>query len=484
MTNLKHMDKLFARQPGNSLLSLAFDASHVEGALVRRTNGTVEIRRSFTASLALDPLTAEIELVARELRNQLDAQQIRERWCVVSLPLSWVLTCSVKLPEIPEADVPDFLSLEAERGFPYAPDELMLATSRFTTADGARYATLVAVPRQQVTRLEAVLAAAQLRPVSFSLGLTALQPAADARAPGVLALWPGEAGVGIQITAGGGVVALRMIDGVYEPAGGHQELLADQLRREVRITLGQLPAEIRDEIQTVRVLGRSELAVEIAEGAEAGARNWGCSLEHIREHAAQEFGVKVPAGTAISPAVAVAVRRLAGEPGMEFLPPKISQWQQLTERYSSGRLFYAGAGAGAVAAVVMLAFLVQQILLWHWQSQWARMEPRVTELTQMRDEIRRYRPWFDESVRTLSILKCVTEAFPVDGAISAKTLELREPARVTCSGTARNREALITMLDNLRRQSNSVAEVHIETTRGNTPLEFTFNFQWRGPGAP
>jgi hypothetical protein len=167
---------------------------------------------------------------------------------------------------------------------------------------------------------------------------------------------------------------------------------------------------------------------------------------------------------------------------MEFLPPKISAWQQFTERYSSGKLAYVGAGAGAVAAIVLLAFFVQQIMLWHWQSKWAGMEKRVTELTQMRDQIRRYRPWYDESVRTLSILKRMTEAFPQDGAVSAKALELREPARVTCSGTARNREALIKTLDQLSKV-NEISDVHIEMTRGNTPLEFTFNFQWRGPGA-
>jgi hypothetical protein len=109
------------------------------------------------------------------------------------------------------------------------------------------------------------------------------------------------------------------------------------------------------------------------------------------------------------------------------------------------------------------------------------MEAKVTELTQMRDQIRRYRPWYDESVRTLSILKRLTEAFPQDGAISAKTIELREPARVTCSGTARNRDALIKALDQLRT-AHEISDVHIEMTRGNTPLEFTFNFQWGGPG--
>lgn len=467
------------RQPGKSLLGLAFDGSRLDGAWVRRTNGSVEVRKSFSASLSLDPLTAEVELAGREIRKQLDAEQIRERWCAVCLPLNWALTLTVKLPEIPEEDVADFLQIEAERGFPYSPDDLMLAHSRFRTGDGTQFATLVGIPREHVTRLEAVLQTAQLRPVTFSLGLTALQPTDPE--DGTLTLLPGDSTVGMQISCGGGLAALRTLDGAYEQVGATRELQIEHIARELRITLGQLPAPVREELKRLRVLGRSEAATQLAEELREPAADWGLRIEHTRDHAAREHGIKVPGNTAISAAFSVAVRRLAGVPGMEFLPPKISAWKQFSDRYSSGKLAYAGAAAGAVALLVALAFLAQQFIIWHWEAKWKAMEPKVVELTQMRDQIRRYRPWFDESVRTLSILKRMTEAFPQDGAVSAKTVELREPARVTCSGTARNREALIKTLDELRK-AREISDVHIEMTRGNTPLEFTFNFQWRGPG--
>ncbi len=479
MIDLKNIDKLFQRQPGSSLLGLSFDGSRLEGVLVHRTNGSVEIKKSFSASLSLDPLTAEVELAAREIRKQLDAEQVRERWCAVCVPLSWALTLTVKLPEIPEEAVADFLQIEAERGLPYGPEALMLAHSRFRTANGDHYATLVGIPREHVTRLEAVLTGAQLRPVTFSLGLTALQPAEADAAEGVLVLHPGESTVGMQISSGGGVPMLRTLDGAFEQVGPERELQVEHIAREIRITLGQLQPEVREVLKRIRVFGRSEAAQELAEEMRARADSLGLKVEHVREHALEECGIKLLAGIPISAALSVAVRRLAGREGMEFLPPKISQWQRLTERYSSGKLAYAGMGAGAVAAIVLLAFLVQQIIFWHWQSKWNGMEKQVQELTQIRDQIRRYRPWYDESVRSLTILKRLTEAFPEDGAISAKTIELREPARVICSGTARNRDALITTLDRLRAAAG-VSDVHIEMTRGNTPLEFTFNFQWGG----
>lgn len=479
MMDLKQMDKLFHRRPGNSLLGLAFDGSRLDGVWVRRTNGSVEIKKAFSASLSLDPLTAEVELAGREIRKQLDAEQVRERWCAVCLPLNWALTQTVKLPDIPEEDVADFLQVEAERGFPYGPDELMLAHSRFTAGEGGRFATLVGVPREHVTRLEAVLQTAQLRPVTFTLGLTALQPADGA--DGTLALLPGESTVGMQISGGGGVATLRALDGAYEQVGAERELQAEHITRELRITLGQLPHEVRDGVKRIRVFGRSEAATQLAEELRGAARDWGLKIELTRDHATEECGIKVPAGLVVSAALSVAVRRLAGRPGLEFLPPKITAWERFNRRYSAGKLVYAGAGAGALVLLVALAFLAQQIVLWRWQARWSGMEPKVVELTKIRDQIRRYRPWHDESARTLSILKRLTEAFPQDGAVSAKTVELRPPARVSCSGTARNRDALITMLDQLRK-THEISDVHIEMTRGNTPLEFTFNFQWKGPG--
>lgn len=471
--------EFWKRQPGSSLLGLAFDGSRLDGVWVRRTNGSVEVKKSFSASLSLDPLTAEVELAGREIRKQLDAEQIRERWCAVCLPLNWALTLTVKLPEIPDEAVADFLQIEAERGFPYSPDELMLAHSRFRAATGDQFATLVGIPREHVTRLEAVLHTAQLRPVTFSLGLTTLQPAEGA--DGLLALLPGDSTLGMEITCGGGVAALRTLDGAYEQVGATRELQTEHIARELRITLGQLPPEVRDAVKRVRVFGRGEAATQLVEELRGPAEDWGLKIEQARDHATEEHGIKIPAGMAVSAALSVAVRRLAGAAGMEFLPPKISAWQQFSERYSSGKLAYAGAAAGAVALLVALAFLTQQIIIWHWQAKWRGMETKVVELTQMRDQIRRYRPWYDESVRTLSMMKRLTEAFPQDGAVSAKTVEMRESARVTCSGTARNREAYNKMLDQLRK-AHEISDVHTEAQRGSTPLEFTFNFQWGGPG--
>src|SRR5260221_13710582 len=160
----------------NAVLGLALDGSRLGGVVLRRTGGSVEVQQSFSVSLTLDPLTNDAELVGREIRNHLDAAGVRERQCVVGLPLKWVLTAHATLPALPEADLASFLQIEAERVFPCDITSLLLATSRYQTASGEPHATLVGIPRGQAELIEKVLRAAQLKPVSFSLGLAALQP--------------------------------------------------------------------------------------------------------------------------------------------------------------------------------------------------------------------------------------------------------------------------------------------------------------------
>ena len=111
-----------------SVLGLSFDAGHLEGAVVKRTNGSVTILKLFTAALSLDPLTNEPELVGQEIRNILEKAGIREKRCAVCLPLSWALTLQTKVPDLPEADLESLLVLEAERGFPYGPESLLIST--------------------------------------------------------------------------------------------------------------------------------------------------------------------------------------------------------------------------------------------------------------------------------------------------------------------------------------------------------------------
>jgi hypothetical protein len=137
--------------------------------------------------------------------------------------------------------------------------------------------------------------------------------------------------------------------------------------------------------------------------------------------------------------------------------------------------------AGIVTLVVGL-FLFQEIQLVHLRSQWSGMAVKVKELDGLQQQIRTYRPWFDDSFRGLSVLRQLTLAFPEDGAVTAKSVEIRGGSVVNCSGTASDNAALLRMLNQLRG-AEGVTDLKVDQIRGKSPMQFTFDFHWNKGGA-
>src|SRR5471030_2314698 len=134
-----------------SLLGLTLDGSRLEGVVLRRTNGSLQLKQSFSAMLTLDPLTGAPELVAREIRNQLDAAGVRERNCIVGLPLKWALTGQTELPQLPEEDAASLLQIESEKCFHSDPATLRTDDSRCALPAGKQFVTLVGISNSQIT---------------------------------------------------------------------------------------------------------------------------------------------------------------------------------------------------------------------------------------------------------------------------------------------------------------------------------------------
>jgi Tfp pilus assembly protein PilN len=105
------------------------------------------------------------------------------------------------------------------------------------------------------------------------------------------------------------------------------------------------------------------------------------------------------------------------------------------------------------------------------------MSAKAKELDGLQQQIRQYRPWFDDSFRSLAILRQLTTAFPEDGAVTAKTVEIHEGNVVNCSGTARDNAALLRTLSQLRA-ADGVTGLKVDQIRGKSPMQFTFDFHW------
>ena len=471
--------KFLKRKAPTTLLGLTLDGGKLDGVVLRRVNGTLQKLQSFSAALTLDPLTAAPELVGREIRNQLDAAGVRERNCIVGVPLKWILTAHTELPPLPEADAQSLLALEAERGFSSDVATLQVADSRCALATDKKFVLFAGLANTQAAALENVLLAAKLKPISFALGIVALQPSGAEKADGVLALNIGESNVGLQLTAGSGIAALRALEGTIENEGGRRTLHAAVVAREARITLGQLPEELRAAVKRIRIFGPRDLAQQLADEMELRFEPLGLKTEIVTAYAPDEFGATLPVESSISPAFSLAARAVMEQsPAFEFLPPKPSVVEQFVTKYSSGRLGMTGMIAAGIAVIVIGLFLFQQFELWSLRSQWSHIQKQVGDLQGVEANIQQYRSWYGGSYPSLTILRQLTLAFPEDGSVTAKTIEIQGGNTVSCSGTARDYTALLKMQTSLRT-ATGVSDVKISQTRSK-PIQFSFSFQYGG----
>ena len=474
--------KLFSKQLPSSILGIALDGNRLEAVVLRRASDTLQVKEFVTASLALSPLGGDTALVGREIRNHLDQAGVRERRCAVCIPANWVLSIQTKLPDLPEADLESFLQIEAERGFTSGHENLFIVNSRWETPSGDKYATLLAVPRNHLDTLEKALRAAQLKPVTFVLGLAALE--GSGREP-ALAVALGSNSVELGALAGGGIAALRSLDGAIETVGPQRHIDSDLVAREIRITLGQLPEALAGGVRGVKVFARGDLARQFVADLSPRLQNMGLRLEATDRASAAEFSAPPPHEIALSPALAAAanfVRSVASGP--EFLPPKIHPLQQwMATNVAVKKLGWAGVAGAAVAILVAGAFIIQMLVEARWKAEFASVDRRAKDVRQAHDQIHKYGAWFDESARGLSILKAVADAFPRDGSVTAKTIEIHNLSDVTCSGVARDNLAYSRMIDKLA-QTDGVTDATTDSQRGTSPnVQFTFKFTWEGGGS-
>lgn len=474
------MIDIFKSKRASSVLGLALDGSRLEAIVLRRSNGMLRVGPSVSAALALSPLTDDPELVGREIRNHLDKAGIRERACALCLPLRWLLTMQTKLPEIDEAEWPGFLQLEAERGFHSGPEELFTVQSIFKTPSGEKYATLLAAPRNNLASLERVLRAAKLKPATYGLSTAALQPPAETPER-VITLLLRAGAIDLQVTGGGGIIALRSLDAAIETEGPQRRISADFIARELRITIGQLPGGFAEAPGKIRIFGQGEIVRQLITDISPRLTQMGLKIETPDRVSNASFDKALPPEMALSPALALAavwVRGGARTP--DFLPPRVQAWQQwIGSGMSKRRLIWAGEAAGALAGCVVLAFIIQAWEIHNLEGRWDHMSHAVTSLNGQQGLIQKFQPWYDRSYRNLRVLKKLCDAFPVDGEVWAKSVEIRDLHAVTCSGMAEDNAAFTRVHNNLMNDTNQISNLHAEV-RGQKPMQFTVNFDWEG----
>ncbi len=105
------------------------------------------------------------------------------------------------------------------------------------------------------------------------------------------------------------------------------------------------------------------------------------------------------------------------------------------------------------------------------------MRKNVAELDALQQKIRRFRPWFEPTPQSLQLLQSLVAAFPEQGDVWAKSVQIGEGSKVTCTGLARSQPALMGLLDRLRARPD-ISGVSLQQIRGDNPIQFSVTYKW------
>jgi hypothetical protein len=466
-----------------SLLGISIDERRLTAAVLRRTGRGIEVRQSLSAGMALDPLSNDPELVGGEIRNVLTEAGIREKHCVLCLPLKRALTMQTSLPELSESDMKSFIQLQAEREFPLPLEHLSLSVLRDAGSNGTRHAIVAGILTSHLEALLKALRNAGLRPVGVTFGVTSIGDGKDATGQPKLRILVWDGSLDLAVQDGHSLYTLRSLADIATYEQGHPEIHVEALAKQLRITLGQLDPLLLSRIRSAEVFGPSRAAEGICRELEPYAKRMGLTIEPGDIATAVTASPEVLEVT--SPALlSAAAGYLNGQVAeIEFLPKRSNPIQRILKKATRRSAVLPAGIALAVVLVLAGLFVYQHMRVTRLRSQWRAIETKYTDLASLLGNVRQYRPWFDDSIQSLLIARSLTEAFPEEGAVWVKELHIRSAPEsdgllVTCIGKARSEADRQRMVDRLRARPGVIQPRFLQRS-GTNPYQFSISFLWK-----
>ncbi len=460
-------------KPLKSVLGIELESGHMRAVVAQRSWEQIQVKKTKRSSLSLDPLTAEPDLVGQEIRNHLNEAGIHETRCILCLPLRWILNSRLNLPEMDEEDRQGFIELSAEREFPFSPEELSLSTTYgFPCDENFNYTTLAAVPLTYLRSLEAAFKTARLKPVSISIGIPWNETQSE---EGCIYLFKKDDGIDFYIIYNNELVAFRWLEDHHHDT---DEYDLTTVMREIRVSLHELPAELKQSFHDVYLCGPDSWAEEIKQKLSSMTTRMGLNLtiQNYSQEILSSSGASH--GTAMLPLMGTLKRQLLGQyVDLEFIPPKVNRLQQALTRISSRRSLLLGGSIAAAVLITFTAFVYQYWTLTGLRSEWNSIQDQVAEVEVIQDRVKFFRDWYNEEFPSLSAIETLTSAFPEEGTIWARTLEIQNTMNISCSGFARNNQDLLAMLDQLN-QDEQIKALQVQQVQGERPIQFSFSLLW------
>jgi hypothetical protein len=458
------LNELKKRLRARSALAITIESGRLAVNIVRDDENATLAAPSFSLPIGDAEVLKDPEGAGKQLAAALGAAGLRERNCVVCVPPGWALTASTDLPEVGNDDLRGYLELRAEREFSISASELRLGYSAYALPDGQRRATLAALSSKKIEAVERMLEIANRRATSISLALDKClsQPQA------MLHFLTNGNHADLVVTAGGGIAGLRSLALPMHAGGATFD--AKGFCRDVRITLGRLPEPVRQQIRQAAFSGPS--AEELCVRTRYDLLRLGIKSPE-RDPAAHEA-----ASEGASAAAEAARLTLRGQAvAFEFLVPEPKRWQELLQRVDSSRRRGLVLAAASLVVLPLLLLFIRSEVESHLQARWDAMADNVADLDAIQQKIHEFRPWFEPAPVRLQLLQSLVLAFPEQGNAWAKSIQVADDDKVTCTGFATTQPALMALLARMRARPDITA-LQVQQIRGENPIQFSITYQW------
>lgn len=457
-----------------SIIGIEFERESVKAVAAVKNGVGLKIKKTIDSPIGPDWLLSEPDKLGEEIRNQLNQAGVQDSHCMICLPLQWILKHRIEIPNLSADDLQNYIHLQAERAFPFPLDELSLSTTWYQTDDGKRFASISAVRLSHIETLRNVCKKAKLTPVSFSI--TTPPDMKELGADNAVFLKKREDGLDCQIIRQGKTIGFRFFETDFSQP---LEDALPALFRDIRVTLSELPPSVQSSIHAIAVCGANDWANEFIRMATPYAEPL-----RMRIVSLNALQTKLPGANGeaywISPIYHAANRFVAEKKAqIEFLPPRTNRFKQWIEKISSRGSLVAGASVAAAVFMAIAAMLYQHITWSNLDAKWESMRDQVDELELIQQDVKQFRPWFDESLPVLSGINALVEAFPEEGSIWVKLIEIDENHVISCSGFVRDTRTLLELYQKLDKDERFRDRIH-EQTQGDSPIKFSFKIQWVG----
>lgn len=467
-----------------TVVGLFLDEPWLHVAVCKRDGNGFQVTSAQSFPMSLKFLTGEPELLGSEIRNHLDAMGVREKRCVFGFPSTYALQTRIDLPELQGADLADYLELQIEKEFPRSHDELSIALSRYSDRDERPFAMIQALPLDHVAKLEKVMLAAKLHLESLTIGPVPMAAMLEEKLGVHPCLLVDDRRIELFVKSKGGLVILRVLEELTEEDSIRHGFQHDNIMLELRITLAQIATIVGEAEPRILHLIHSGKGTDNARDMEGVATealtNWGWKVSRsdycdaITHPPVGELKSVHPAAWAM-----VGEWMKNGQSEMEFKPPKVTALEQFISRFTSKSNKWLGTAAALFVVLLGLTFFIQGKRLSHLETQWAGMRSEVESLNEIQDRIRQFRGWFDASCPTLTRASVLAEMFPEQGDVWAKSIEIKSDDQVVCTGFARNREALLAMMERMQK-SDEIQDLQYQQVRGENPVQFIVKYLYKG----